>query len=141
MGETDDRRRALADSAAALTAEVKALTGRIDGSNERLDQLTERNKVLGERARRHSWWIFGTVAGLVLDLVLTVAMFTLFDTQQRAVRQQCGFLALIVGSYRPESRPPDARPEYERSFTLIREQYDDLRCASVVPIVPPAGPR
>lgn len=147
MTASDDRRReVLAGAASALTAEVGRLNEQLKESSKRLDALAKRNVALGSRSRTHSWWILGTAAGLLLDVILTFVLFVFFDRQQetsarleRSIGESCAFYALILGSYRPESRPEGpARAEYEASFVRMRRSYDVLEC--VDPIVPPAIP-
>lgn len=148
MSEDDDRRRReLAASAATLATQVGLLTNRLDLSNQRVADLSARNERLSKRASQHSWWIVATVAGLILDVALTIFLFSsnaeLRSTNVRlesSVREQCAFNALVLGSYRPESRPagPD-RDLYEAAFARMRQSYKTLECAT--PIVPPAVPR
>lgn len=146
------RRQELAETAAALAAEVSQLSEHLVNQNVRIAELTGRNDALSERSKTHSAWIFGTVAGLVLDLILTIVVFVFFDRQQetntrleatqarleKSISNQCGFLALAIGSYRPESRPPEGREEYEKAFRLMRDQYRDLNCSAITALVPPA---
>lgn len=132
---------------ARLAGEVAALNRQLTQMMGSIGDLVASNHVLGRRARRHSGWIFATAAGLILDLVLSVGLVVFYDAQTRtidrlekSIKNQCGFLALVLGSYRPESRPPEGRQEYDRSFDLMRGQYQDLDCALFAPLVPPATP-
>ncbi len=153
MTDESVRREKLAATAALLAAEVSRLSGQLAESNTRMDRLATHNEALVRQSRKHTWWIYGGAVSLLLDVLLTVVIFVFYDQQanllaaqkqttdqlRRSVQNQCGLLGLFVGSYRPESRPPQDRDEYEAAFTLIRAQYRDLGCDS--PIVPPAAPR
>lgn len=106
-------------------------------------------------------------AGLVVDLVLSAVVITgglvlggqvdrqdelvaqnaatirqLQATNTRletSVQESCSFYALVLGSYRPESRPegPD-RDTYKANFERMRQSYRNLECQG--PIVAPAVP-
>lgn len=154
MAGEDKRRDELAASAALLSAEVNKLGARLQESSVRVAQLTARNELLDERAKRHSYWIWATALGLVLSLVSIVVLGFVVQsnwrTSQRleatiarldkSVRGQCDFNALLLGSYRPESRPagPD-RDAYIAGFARMREIYDDVGCTAAP--LPPATPR
>lgn len=153
MAADDERRREIAESAQALAVKVGQLTDRLAESSVQVAALTARNEVLNEKSKKHSAWIWGTAAGLALDLVLSIGLLLFYDRQSellesvtatqdqvtRSIRNQCGFLALLLGSYRPETRPPAGRAEYEAAFSSMRALYTDLRCDPEA-IVPPATP-
>lgn len=147
----DDRRRDdLGARVALFTAEVTRLNGQVAALAESVDVQAESTKALGQRGKRHSLWIFGVVISLVVDVLVTVGLLVFYDQQseliaqqaattdrlERSVQETCSLYGLILGSYRPESRPPETRDEYERSFELIRRGYRNLDCQN--PIAPPA---
>jgi hypothetical protein len=129
--------RELAKTAAQLTESVKTLT-------EAVGKLMDRT----ERSEKA---ILRTVALLILDVVLTIAVgasiYAQFATNARveqAIRQQdvtttqvlCPLYAAFLGSYNPQSRAPGSdRDIYEQNFVVIRDGYRILGCNT--PFVPP----
>lgn len=129
---SDDTATTLAARAAALAGSVTELRGAVEW--------------LDRRANRSRRVLAIAVAGLVLDLVLSVAVgFALLAQVETSKRQDvvqsevlCPLYAIFIGSYRPESRTegPD-RQKYEEAFTVIRGSYAKLGCTG--PPVPPAA--
>lgn len=143
MIDDDERRRELAENAAALAVEVAGLNSRLEVSATRIAALTRQNAELTKQFNKHKGWIGATVAGLVLDLLLSVIIFLFYNQQaditdrlEISVREQCAFNSIILSSYRPESRPPgQLREEYEAAFAQMRRSYEILQCTD--PIIPP----
>lgn len=149
----------LSAGVAALTGEVVTLNEQLLETNESVKELAKSTKKLGETSRTHSKWIYGTVATVIVDVAVTAVVWLLFDqqstiiTQQAAIIQQlestqrelkisvgesCAFYGLIIGSYRPESRPPGQdRETYEHNFDRMRLSFQRLKC-DPGSIVPPA---
>lgn len=117
-----------------LAAQAKLLGAQVSA-------LTEAVGDLDNRANRSRRVLTMAVAGLVLDLVLSVGLvFTL--TEQTRTRDQalCPMFALFVGSYRPDSRAEgEDRERYEAAFVTLREAYAALDCTARP--VPPPAPR
>lgn len=133
-------------STEALRATVIALTGEVKG-------LADEAHTLRKRTVRQGNWLRAavvlSVATLALAGVLGFGVKSNRDTNQRleatiarldkSVKGQCAFNALVLGSYRPDSRPAGPlRKEYEDGFTRMREIYDFVGCG---PVLPPAAPR
>ena len=136
--DDDKRREEIAASTVLLTAEVKKLTNRLEESTVRIAELTGRNRALNERSRKHSNWIYATTIGLALSLISSIALAFVsyqFYEQRRVVH--CPFYSLVIGSYRPETRPPGPeRDKYEEAFYQMRDSYAFLECGPPVPPMP-----
>jgi hypothetical protein len=112
-----------------------------------IDGLTAAINDLLRRTARSERFIAFTVAGLVLDLGLTIVagflMYsqystnaTLEDTRGEVL---CPLYSVFLGSYNPSTRSPGTdRKTYEDTFQVIRDGYQHLGCTS--PLVPPATP-
>ncbi|MGH3966289.1 MAG: hypothetical protein ACRDRY_24095 [Pseudonocardiaceae bacterium] len=127
-----------------LPARVDAMTDEVSGLKDAVLQLASRTAVTETKAGRSWNWLKGVVPIVAFDLLVAVGMLGGFLVQQdtnhrleRAINNQCAQLALFLGSYRPESRPPESRDEYERVFDNLRSQFRDLECDPAT-IVPPA---
>lgn len=127
-----------------LTAQAKVLADRVGGLSLAVEHL-DRRTIRSEKV------VAAVVVGLLLDLVLSVvvavvlvqlnnsnAEITATQLREQHTRQDalCPLYSLILGSYRPESRPegPD-RQAYIDQFKVMREAYAALDCQT--PLVPP----
>jgi hypothetical protein len=125
----------LADRVDALTGEITRL------ANEQEQQRTR----IGVVAKR-GFWVALLAVVLAVALAGAVGLtVTRVEVQRLAAEQEqqraqvlCPFFGLILGSYRPETRPEGVdRDTYVSQFAIMRDIYDRLHCTS--PAVPPVG--
>jgi hypothetical protein len=137
-----------------LYARTKALVESVDDLHAAVDDLTERwaeSEAAAAKARKSAAWSQAVLVVLVVvSAALALLAWTSFDTAQRldvevqrneVVTQQslCPLFNLIVGSYRPESRPAGPeRDAYEQAFVQLRTARDQLACREG--LVPPSQP-
>lgn len=129
---------------------AESLTRRATELAEHVGKLRIAIDSLARRAGRSEKVLMITVIGLVLDIFLSVAVMWAYhiqheqsdqlaanQAQQEKIRNEavCPMFALFLGSYSPESRPPEARKSYESAYRQMRTIYTNLACTS--PIVPP----
>jgi hypothetical protein len=117
----------LTETAGELTSAVGTLTAEVQR--------------LSKRARRNVTLIRWTIAGLILDVTLTLivgVLFNLVQTNSHHIREVqtkvgnqvlCPLYAIFLGAYDPKSPTAKANPQrYEAQFTVIRNSYKILEC-------------
>lgn len=123
---------------ADLAKQAKDLSGDVSS-------LSLSVKQLGERTSRSEKVTVAVVVGLALDIVLSIALaitlanLSSLQDREAATRQLalCPLYSLILGSFRPESRPAGPeREKYEQAFVEMRHARDTLACTSS--LVPPS---
>lgn len=131
-----------------LIEQARILADRVGALSTAVDQLDR-------RAGRSEKVVVAVVAGLLLDLILSVVVALvlvqlgtanehILATQAREAqtRQEvlCPFYSLVLGTYNPNTRAegPD-RDEYIRQFDVMRRSHKALDCQG--PLIPPAAPR
>lgn len=152
-----------------LTEEVSLLRRAVTAFNESLKAILARTEDAEKSISRSKTAIKWTKVVAYFDLFLTVVLLVggfLFKNAQDEIQEtnarleatntrleaaiarleisvgeSCSFYGLIIGSYRPESRPPGQdRATYESNFEIMRRSYRVLNC-DPNSIVPPATPR
>lgn len=127
-----DRLEALAEQHAGLCQAVDRNDQRVDGLREDFGRLADRQT----RAEDRIVWtaVFTLVAFLLATGVTITALRG--EATDRRLDKLCPVLALLVGGYDPNTRPPgEARAKYDDSFGVMRQSYRDLACTQ--PLVPP----
>jgi len=130
-----------------LIEQAKVLADRVGALSDAVEHLDRRTN-RGERAV--IWMAAGLGLVLILSIIVGIGFIQLRDNtvtvtdiqaREEHTRQDalCPLYSLILGSYRPESRPEgDARQTYIDQFKVMRQAYAALDCTT--PLVPPATP-
>lgn len=126
------------------------LAGRASELADQVGQLRIATDSLTRRTLRSERVITITVIGLVLDIMLSLAVMWAYHVQsvqsdQLAANQAegvkirdgalCPLFALILGTYDPTTRPPEAQKTYTDAYNQMRGIYTNLACTT--PIIPP----
>lgn len=159
----------LSAGVAALAEQVQVLAGQVEELTDSNEALAESNDYREKVVRWLKWvtwvhvvftlglttggWFIGSTQRDIQDnqdeIKATNARLEATNARLEAaiarleisVGESCSFYGLIIGSYRPESRPPGQdRETYEDNFDRMRLSFQRLKC-DPGSIVPPAIPR
>lgn len=124
---------------AQLSGRADNLARAVVDLGESITELTARTEQSADQVRRARRAVRLTVAGLVLDIVLTATIVFVFyrerqlsdahDTVNRDVL--CPLYALLVSTYDPARRAtmtPDQQAKYDSGFSVIRQGARTLGC-------------
>lgn len=124
---------------AELSGRADSLARAVVDLNESINELMARTEQSADQIRRSRRTVRLTVAGLILDVVLTAVMAFLLnrerqlsDMQQTVTRDVlCPLYSLLVGSYDPKRREAmirDQQIKYDDAFAVIRQGSRALGC-------------